>query len=109
MSCGNRSIVDFYSPRLRRRQFLKASLIGVSGLATAIVGITRLETLIAAAPGVGRWRHLIPRTAPSPRFNDVMAFDGARGLPILVRGGSRKERWASTRFNWICDRPAPRP
>jgi len=109
MSRGNRSIVDFYSPRLRRRQFLKASLIGVSGLATAIVGLTRLETLIAAAPGVGRWRHLIPRTAPSPRFNDVMAFDGARGVPILVSGGSETETWTWNGFNWVRERPALSP
>src|SRR2546422_1756765 len=109
MNHGDRSILDFYSPRLRRRQFLKASLIGVGGLAAATVGLTRLATLIAASPGLGRWRRLTPKTIPSVRFGAVMAFDGARGAPILFSEGQAAEAWAWNGSTWLRERPPLSP
>src|SRR2546425_11401498 len=109
MNHGDRSILDFYSPRLRRRQFLKASHIGVGGLAAATVGLTRLATLIAASPGLGRWRRLTPETIPSARFGAVMAFDGARGAPILFSEGQAAEAWAWNGSTWLRERPPLSP
>lgn len=79
------------SSHLSRRQLLKVSLVGLGGLAATATGVTRLEALVTAAPSPGRWYRLDPKTAPSPRWGATMAYDAARGVPVLF-GGARVVR-----------------
>lgn len=69
------------SARVTRRLLLKASLIGVSGLATVAGGLVQLEPLIAA-PRLGHWRRLTPKNTPTAH-DGVMVYDAARRRTVL--------------------------
>src|SRR5256885_16717485 len=74
------------SARVSRRQILKASLIGMGGLAAA-GGLVRLESLAAAAPGRGRWRQIGLKIAPGLRTGAAGGEDGGRpGVVPLCEG-----------------------
>ncbi len=88
------------SVRITRRQLLKTSLIGVGGLAAAATGLTRLETLVAAPPTLGRWRQLAPKTFPSPRVGAAMAYDAARQTTVLFDGSDIADTWTWDGLNW---------
>src|SRR2546422_9741264 len=74
------------SARVSRRQILKASLIGMGGLAAA-GGLGRLESLAAAATGRGRWRQIGLKIAPRLRARAAVA-DGRRpaGVDVFWEG-----------------------
>src|SRR2546428_13604498 len=77
------------SARVSRRQILKASLIGMGGLAAA-GGLVRLESLAAAAPGRGRWRQIGLKIAPGLRTGAAAAQDGGPpGLGLFCEGPRR--------------------
>jgi len=84
--------------RVSRRQVLKASLIGMGGLATAVGGLGRLEILAAMPSSLGRWRRLSPPVAPGPRGRAAMAFDAARGTAVLFGG-----EWNAGAETWTWD------
>src|SRR5574337_1256885 len=90
-----------------RRQLLKASLIGIGGLAAATGGLTRLESLAAAQSGLGRWRRLAPKTAPSPRAGAAMAYDATRQTTVLFSGAKADaDTWTWDGFTWTRQSPA---
>ncbi len=104
--------------RVTRRQLLKASLIGAAGVAVSTAGFSPLGKLAAAAPAAGRWRRLNPRTAPSPRGFAAMAYDAARGVPVLFSGSQYgmprqqeidNETWTWNGVTWNRQSPSLSP
>lgn len=97
------------SARVTRRQLLKTSLLGIGGLAAATGGLTRLESLVAAQSGLGRWRRLAPKTAPSPRAGAAMAYDATRRATVLFSGAKDADTWTWDGITWTRQSPAMSP
>src|SRR5207249_2887941 len=51
---------------------------------------------------------LNPNISPSPH-SAIMAFDGARGMPILFSGRGKADTWTWNGFTWVKERPALSP
>ena len=96
---------DPISIRISRRQLLKASLIGAASAAATVGGLTRLERLAAAPSTVGHWRRLAPKSAPSPRSGAAIAYDGARGVPVLFSGSADSDTWTWNGRTWVHQNP----
>jgi hypothetical protein len=104
-----------FDMRVTRRRLLKASLVGVGGIATAATGLVRLEAILAAPTVAGRWRQLTLKTAPSPRAGAAMAYDAARRTTTLfsgggvIRGGVGAETWTWDGTTWTRQNPPVSP
>jgi len=96
------------SARVSRRQILKASLIGMGGLAAA-GGLARLESLAAAAPGRGRWRQIGLKIAPGLRTGAAVANDGGRRVLVLFSGGAEADTWTWDGLTWTRQNPPLSP
>ena len=105
---------DVSDTNVTRRQLLKASLVGVGGLAAAATGLTRLETILAAPPAAVRWRQLTPKTAPSARRDAALAYDAARGVAVLFGGSTLHsstdaDTWIWNGRTWVRQNPRVSP
>lgn len=101
-------IRNLLSVRISRRQVLRASLIGIGGVAATAKGLAPLEILSAAPSGGGGWRHLAPKTAPSPR-SAVLASDTARRTIVLFSGAGADDTWTWDGLTWTRQNPAMSP